>query len=181
MTAQWVFGYGSLMWDHEEYHPLEIKEALLTGAHRQFNRQSTGSFGTKERPGISLGLDRGGACNGLILLIEEENIQRIDGREGVPLAYRKLVTPCDGLEVTADGSIVSDCVVYYSNPQSVNYIGNLPVEELARRVANADMGKHGRAIDYVLQTREGCQRMGIVDSHLEQVYAATMRLMQPTP
>jgi len=179
MTAQWVFAYGSLMWDNEEYLPLEIKKAMLTGAHRQFNRQSTSSHGTKEKPGVSLGLSRGGVCDGLVLLIEEERMRLIDEREGVPRAYQKLVTPGDGLEVTVDGSILPDCIVYYPNPESVNYIGDLPGEELARRVANADRGGQGRAIDYITRTRDACLHIGITDPHVEQVYAAAMRLMQP--
>jgi cation transport protein ChaC len=59
----WIFAYGSLMWNpgfpFRESHP-----ALLRGYHRSFCVLSNHYRGTPERPGLVLGLDRGGACRG---------------------------------------------------------------------------------------------------------------------
>ena len=60
----WVFGYGSLMW-HPGFPHVEVRLAVLHGYHRRFCVYSHRYRGTPERPGLVLGLDRGGSCRGL--------------------------------------------------------------------------------------------------------------------
>src|SRR3954466_4710161 len=54
-----VFGYGSLMW-RPDFPYIEIVPAALHGYHRAFCIRSTHYRGTREKPGLVLGLDRGG-------------------------------------------------------------------------------------------------------------------------
>ena len=58
----WFFAYGSLMWD-PGFDFVETRSALLRGYHRKFCVDSTVYRGTPERPGLVLGLDRGGAVD----------------------------------------------------------------------------------------------------------------------
>src|SRR5262250_1346335 len=59
----WVFAYGSLMW-RPGFAFLERQPALLRGYHRAFCVYSHHYRGTAARPGLVLGLDRGGSCRG---------------------------------------------------------------------------------------------------------------------
>jgi len=59
----WIFAYGSLMWN-PGFVFLESHPALVRGYHRSFCVESTHYRGTTEKPGLVLGLDRGGACRG---------------------------------------------------------------------------------------------------------------------
>src|SRR4051794_26043268 len=60
----WVFGYGSLMW-RPGFPFVERRHAHLYGYHRALCVLSHVHRGTPEKPGLVLGLDRGGRCHGI--------------------------------------------------------------------------------------------------------------------
>src|SRR5438046_8889558 len=62
----WVFAYGSLLWN-PLFPVAEMRPATLRGLHRRFCLWSLASRGTRDCPGLVLGLDRGGACCGVAL------------------------------------------------------------------------------------------------------------------
>jgi glutathione-specific gamma-glutamylcyclotransferase len=60
----WVFAYGSLMW-RPNFHYEESSHALLEGAHRALCVYSVVHRGVHTAPGLVLGLDKGGQCEGM--------------------------------------------------------------------------------------------------------------------
>ena len=86
-----IFAYGSLMWNPEMPFA-ERRPALLRGYHRSFCLYSRDYRGTPERPGLVLGLDRGGSCRGIAYRLPEEGlgaaIDRVWAREMAGEVYR---------------------------------------------------------------------------------------------
>src|SRR5215468_2984235 len=89
----WVFGYGSLMW-RPGFEYIEKVPARLVGEHRALCVYSFVHRGTPEKPGLVLGLDRGGACRGIAFRIAEQNraatVAYLRAREQVTSVYREV-------------------------------------------------------------------------------------------
>src|SRR3954469_4786130 len=80
----WVFGYGSLMW-RPGFEFIEQVPARLIGEHRALCVLSFDHRGTPKKPGLVLGLDRGGPCRGIAFRVRGElrdaTIAYLRGRE----------------------------------------------------------------------------------------------------
>jgi cation transport protein ChaC len=86
----WVFGYGSLMWN-PGFDFVERVSARLIGLHRALCVYSFVHRGTPERPGLVLGLDRGGMCRGIAFRVpaalREKTVAYLRAREQVTTVY----------------------------------------------------------------------------------------------
>ncbi len=92
----WVFGYGSLMWRPGFVCTLRCK-AMLRGWRRSLCIYSHVYRGTRERPGLVLGLDRGGACPGVAFRVaatlREPTMRYLRQREQAPPRSRPSTSP----------------------------------------------------------------------------------------
>src|SRR3954467_3077889 len=90
----WVFGYGSLMW-RPGFDFIEQVPARLIGEHRALCVYSFDHRGTPEKPGLVLGLDRGGACRGIAFRVaasrREATIAYLREREQTTHVYREVM------------------------------------------------------------------------------------------
>jgi cation transport protein ChaC len=148
----------------------ERQQARLHGYRRSLCISSNVYRGTEEKPGLVLGLERGGSCLGVAL--------RVRGADHGPvMAYRRereLVTKVYKERVVAialaDGTRGS-AVTYVADPAHEQYIGGLGVAEAATIVAAAS-GRSGPNTDYVFNTVQHLQDMGIRDTLLESIAAS---------
>jgi cation transport protein ChaC len=171
MQEFWVFGYGSLMW-RPGFAYRERRHALLRGLHRQLCIYSHVHRGSPERPGLVMGLDRGGACRGIAYCIEErywaDTITYLRAREQVTGVYiESLRKICLLGEEPRD----VEALAYVVDRAHAQYAGRLSLDEQLRHVREAS-GQSGRCIDYVRSTAEHLAEMGITDSRLEALVRA---------
>jgi cation transport protein ChaC len=173
----WVFGYGSLIW-RPGFEFLERVPARLIGEHRALCVYSFVHRGTAEKPGLVLGLDRGGACRGVAFRVAEKNraatIAYLRAREQVTSVYRE-VTRSVWLENDARQRV--GALVYVVDRGHGQYAGHLSLAEQLRHVLQGH-GQSGANRDYVLSTVKAIEAEGFRDAQLHQL--ATM-LHEPHP
>ncbi|GHC76318.1 gamma-glutamylcyclotransferase [Limoniibacter endophyticus] len=162
----WVFGYGSLMWRPGFAH-VETQRARLHGYRRSLCIYSHVHRGTPQRPGLVLGLDRGGSCVGMAFRVpgdlQEEVVAYLRDREMVTGVYRETVLP---ITLQNDDRVAALC--YVVDPLHAQYAGKLTPDKAAEVVAGA-VGKSGPNEDYVINTVEHLQALRISDFWLESV------------
>lgn len=162
----WVFGYGSLMWRPGFTH-VERVLASVRGYHRALCVYSHVHRGTPERPGLVLGLDRGGACRGVAFRVPaaeaDATIAYLRAREQVTSVYleRRLdARLADGRRVRA--------VSYVVDRKHLQYAGRLADEETLR-IVRQGVGVSGENPDYVVSTFRHLVEIGVSDPHLARL------------
>jgi glutathione-specific gamma-glutamylcyclotransferase len=161
----WVFGYGSLMW-RPGFAFLERVEARLIGAHRALCVYSFYHRGTAERPGLVLGLDRGGACRGIAYRVaaaaRTETIAYLRAREQVTMVYRECVRRV-WLKSEPERTVSALCyMVDRSHPQ---YAGRLSLDQQLHHVRQGH-GHSGPNRDYVIATVAALEALGLRETEL---------------
>ncbi|TIV05984.1 MAG: gamma-glutamylcyclotransferase [Mesorhizobium sp.] len=155
----WVFGYGSLIWRPGFAH-VETRRARLHGYRRSLCVYSFVHRGTRERPGLVLGLDRGGSCIGLAFRVpgdlRNEVITYLRERELVTNVYRERML---SIRLDSDGMNGGEIV------PAVAYV----VDRTHEQYAGGAVGQSGKNEDYVLSTLEHLEALGIRDHWLEEV------------
>jgi cation transport protein ChaC len=166
----WVFGYGSLMW-RPGFDYLERRPARLLGAHRALCVFSHFHRGTAEKPGLVLGLDRGGSCRGVAFRVEvskrEATVAYLREREQVTSVYRE-VTRAVVLLGAPEVSVRALC--YVVDRSHAQYAGALTRERQLELVRQGH-GRSGVNQDYVLATVKELEALGIRDATLEWLAA----------
>jgi cation transport protein ChaC len=166
MRDFWVFGYGSLIWRPGFAH-VETRRAHLFGYRRSLCIYSFVHRGTRERPGLVLGLDRGGSCIGMAFRVpgelRDEVVAYLRERELVTNVYVERLLP-----IRVQGGSSVEALTYVADRSHEQYAGALDEAEAARLVVGA-AGISGVNEDYVLNAVEHLQALGIRDHWLEGV------------
>jgi len=164
----WVFGYGSLMW-RPGFPYLERIPARLIGLHRALCVYSFVHRGTPEKPGLVLGLDRGGACRGIAYRVAAEDrgptLAYLREREQVTSVYletsrRITLATTPPRDVTA--------LVFVVDRGHPQYAGRLTLEDQVHLVRQGH-GRSGANLEYVLSTIVEIEAQGCRDSGLHAI------------
>jgi cation transport protein ChaC len=162
----WVFGYGSLMWNPGFRH-CAAEPALLQGWHRSFCVYSHRYRGTPEKPGLVLGLDRGGSCRGMAFRIARPDIE-----EAMHYLWEREMTSgvyqCRTLHATLDDGSKLAARAFVVDRSHRNYAGRLSTDETARLILQG-IGAKGHCREYLENTVRQLHALGLVDGPLHRL------------
>jgi glutathione-specific gamma-glutamylcyclotransferase len=164
-TGVWVFAYGSLIWN-PAFHFTDRVVGRVFGFHRRFCLWTHLGRGCPERPGLVLGLERGGSCRGVAYHIAPdaalEELDIVWRREMISDAYVPrwvdVRTPMATLKA----------ITFTINHAHERYARDLSDEEAAAAIAGA-RGFLGACADYLINTVDHLAELGIHDRPLERL------------
>lgn len=169
-----VFAYGSLLW--RPGFPYRYRQrARLHGFHRALRVWSVHHRGTEDRPGLVLGLDRGGSCIGCVYEVDPDHrrevAQYLWEREMVTSVYqpRRVWIRREG----DSSGRPTPALTFVLDRAHAQYAGVLSAEDAVQHVFGA-VGQSGDNLEYVRETVRGLQRLGIHDHGLQ----AVLRLLE---
>ncbi len=166
LNSMWVFGYGSLIWNPALYFT-EKKRGTVHGYHRRFCLWSTIGRGSPSRPGLMLGLERGGSCKGIFYKIDRREIRTeldiVFRRELITAAYRPTWVSARVL-----GKSPFKAIAFVINRDHNRYAGMLDDETVIQTIADAK-GTLGSCSDYLYETVLQLENLGMPDRRLASI------------
>jgi glutathione-specific gamma-glutamylcyclotransferase len=165
----WLFAYGSLIWN-PACETVERRPAVVPGWHRAFCFTVTRFRGSPDRPGLMMGLDRGGLCRGVAY-----RIPRADAwAELSKLCRREMSAKPSGnlpriLKARVDGR-EAPAIAFVVDRRHMAYAGRPPLETVADMLAGA-CGHWGSGAEYLLNTVLKLEEHGIRDRNLWRLQA----------
>jgi len=164
----WVFGYGSLMWS-PGFAFTERSVGLLRGYHRALCILSTRHRGTHRRPGLVMGLCRGGSCWGMAFRVPAPRIgatlAKLWNREMPRRVYSARLVP-----VRISRSRKVRALAFVADPAHPQFVRELDLHSRAQLVAQG-VGGRGACTEYVRSTLGHMAELGVSDPHLARVLA----------
>jgi cation transport protein ChaC len=162
----WVFGYGSLMW-RPGFDFLESALAWVHGYHRSLCVFSHVHRGTRERPGLVLGLDYGGSCLGVAFRVagasRAKTLDYLRARELVTSVYLERT-----VALRFSGGGAAQALTFVVDRRHEQYAGRLPVETMASLVERG-VGVSGDNPAYVRNTYAHLRELDIHDASLAEI------------
>ncbi len=169
----WVFAYGSLMWN-PAIEFAETSPGRVEGWRRSFCFWTPYGRGSPELPGLMLGLEAGGCCEGIAYRLAPDQVRSeleiLWNREMLSGVYQAKWVPTR----LRDGRIVT-AVTFVVETAHCQYCGDLSMERTAHHIAFAE-GRRGACRDYLTSTVEHARLLGIHDPYIEELTARVAAL-----
>ena len=162
----YVFAYGSLLWNPTvEYEGQFL--AKIYGFHRSFCMKTYLGRGSFDNPGLMLGLDKGGSCQGLAFKLKKSNaIKNIDilfQREMVTAAYRPKLLKTK----LANGKIVLS-LAFTVDKKHKNFFEKKDVKIKGKMISKAN-GFLGSCREYFDNTLHSLSELNIIDNEMRSI------------
>lgn len=163
-TDLWVFGYGSLIWNPA----MEVEEqrrCTISGYQKKFCFWTTLSRGSRENPGLMMGLLEGGECHGVAFRISSANVTT-----ELDVLFRRemshyIYLPTWVTAQCADTNQSFKTLTFVVDVNNPRFAHNLDRDQTIRTLATAE-GPLGRNCDYLFQLSEKLQELGFEDTEL---------------
>ena len=165
-----LFGYGSLMWN-PAMDAAHASVARVQGWHRSFCIRTLVGRGSQQAPGAMLGLDRGGACRGVLYGIAAEKVRTelrlLWQREMFAGTYDAHWVP------VRNGAGQFRALTFVVDRRHERYIGGHPIPDIARliRTGKGTIGSSRAYFDATVRTLEG---LGIHDAGMNRLHAVIL-------
>ena len=176
----WVFAYGSLMW-RPDFDYVERLPARIIGAHRSLCVLSHVHRGTPERPGLVLGLDRGGNCRGIAYRVtpaqRAATILYLREREQINNVYREAIR---SIWLLGEPERRVEALCYVVDRGHPQYAGRMSLEQQLHYVRQGH-GRSGANRDYVISTVAALEALGFRDTELHLLAERLKGVHEPPP
>jgi cation transport protein ChaC len=169
----WIFGYGSLMWS-PGFSFRQKALGRIHGYHRALCILSTRYRGTKRKPGLVMGLCRGGSCWGMAFRVHAEGVRYALARLWQREMPRRVYAP-RLLRVQLGSERRVRALAFLADPTHPAYVRELDLHGRARLVAQG-IGQRGPCVDYIRNTLDHMHQLGVNDPHLERILQAALAL-----
>lgn len=160
----WVFGYGSLMWQ-PGFPYAAATRGQLVGWHRSFCVYSVQYRGTIARPGLVLGLQRRGTCEGVVFEVAPKDsasvIAYLRKREQAWGVYQeRRLRVC-----LSDSGKSVEALTFVAEVLHPNFAGEMKPADVARIIRSA-RGPAGTNLEYFARMYASLKGLGIRDWHM---------------
>ena len=171
-----IFAYGSLIWNPA----MEIDSTYrcsISGYHRSFCFWTVFGRGSEEQPGLMMGLESGGSCDGLAYSIAQDKLTTeldlLFRRELLSYVYKPTWVNAS-FETEPDSG--TEVLAFVVDPENERYCSNLDEDTLVSTLALAE-GPIGRNSDYLYQLIDHLEELRYEDPELTSL-AAKVRAFQ---
>jgi cation transport protein ChaC len=160
----WLFAYGSLIWN-PLIEFIDRRPATVWGYHRRYCLWTHRGRGSPDAPGLTLALEKGGACCGVAYRIAADKAQQelelVWRREMVAVVTAYIPTWVRMSLASGKGAAIA-FVIDRSHPR---YVHRLPDAEVAAAIARAK-GPLGTSAAYLFNTVSHLEELGLRDRRL---------------
>jgi cation transport regulator ChaC len=167
--VHWIFGYGSLVW-RPAFRYGERRPAFVEGLARRFWQGSTDHRGVPGAPGrvVTLVPQPRARCWGMAYRVEAAErdavMAALDHREQG--GYERCEVRLRMAGAGGPGDLEEAVgITYRATPDNPNYLGEAPLEAIARQV-RAARGPSGTNREYVLRLAGTLRALGADDAHV---------------